>query len=96
MTNTAYKVRGEWLVDSNDDIVFKPLRFWLDHFGVTPFALDKGYVCTYKRSDGRFIDIQVENGFMMNWYDRDQYLDRLFFVGNADLDRVKLRLVISA
>lgn len=83
------KVRGEWLVDDNNNIVYKPLWFWLVYFGVVPVA---GYNGIYKRNDGRFIDIQVEGGYMMNWEDREKYSDKLFFVGNADLDRVKLRL----
>jgi hypothetical protein len=89
MANTnQFKVRGEWLVNENDNIVYKPLSFWLDYFGVKPV---EGYLGIFKTRENHFIDIQLHGGRMMLWGDREKYLDNLFFVGNADLDRMKIR-----
>ena len=84
----SFTVRGEWLVDSTGNIVYKPLSFWLDYFGVKPI---EGYEQFFKTKDGNFIDIELSGGYGLLWSEKDHYSDTLFFVGNADLDRMKIR-----
>lgn len=83
-----FKVYKEWLVDENGNTVYKPLSFWIEYFGITP--VDNG--CYFKQKNGKFIDIEVHGGYGLNWEDRDKYENELFFVGNADLDRCKVRI----
>lgn len=86
---TTFKIYQEWLCDSENNIVYKPLSFWLDYFRINPI---EGYNNYFKTSDGKFIDIEVNGGYGMEWNDRALYLDELFFVCNADLDRAKIRI----
>lgn len=84
---TNFKIYKEWICNEENQIVYKPLRFWLEYFGATPVS---EYTC--KTNKGKFIDVEVEGGYGMNWNEREDYLDKLFFVGNADLDRAKIRI----
>lgn len=87
--NNLFEVRGEWLVDNDGKIVYKPLSFWLDYFGVKPVD---GHPYIFKTNEDRvFIDIELHGGYSMNWNDKDKYMNELFFVGNADLCRMKIR-----
>ena len=55
---TTFKIYQEWLCDSENNIVYKPLSFWLDYFGINPI---EGYNNYFKTSDGKFIDIEVNS-----------------------------------
>ena len=83
------KVYREWLVDENNNIVYKTLVEWAEYFGL---KMVNGTDWCWTTRSGKFIDIEVEGGYGLNHMDFGKYANRLFFVGNADLDRMKIRL----
>lgn len=88
----VFKVSGEFLVDDKGNIAYKPLGFWLDYFGIKPID---GYECFFKTKDDKFIDIELRGGYGFIWSEKEDYINTLFFVGNADLDRMKIRQKIE-
>lgn len=87
------KVYREWLCDENNNIVKKPLSFWFEFFGVTAPDANIKWFWTDKRS--KRIDIEKNGGDGLLHDEYDQYKDKLFFCGNADLDNHKLREVVA-
>ena len=83
-----FKVYKEWLVDDNNKTVYMTLREWAAYYGLTPVA---GSSWAWMTRDGAFIDVEGRGGYGVTHADFDKYADDLFFVGNADLDRVKIR-----
>lgn len=90
----AMKVRKEWLCDENNEIVKKPLSFWFEYYSIKPLEY-KEYRCFWKteKEGGKRIDIEKLGGYGLMWDEYEQYKDKLFFVGNADLTNHKLRQV---
>ena len=89
------KVYREWLCDEENNIVFKPLSFWFEYFGVKPLEY-KEYRCFWKAENtGKRIDIEKNGGYGLTWEEYEAYKDKLFFVGNADLENPKLREKLS-
>lgn len=83
------KVYKEWLADENNNIVYKTLAEWAEYFGL---KMVESTEWVWKTREGKFIDIEVEGGYGLFHKDFGKYADRLFFVGNADLDRCKIRI----
>ena len=83
------KVYKEWLVDENNNIVYKTLAEWAEYFGLHAV---EGTTWVWKTRDDKFIDVEVEGGYGLLHKDFEKYADKMFFVGNADLDRAKIRI----
>lgn len=93
-----YNVRKEWLVDENDNIVVKPLRFWFEYFGIKPVKIPvhgnpgvyyQLFEVTKNSYYGeRFITIQC-GGYSLNHHNYESMMDKMFRTGNADFN-VKL------
>lgn len=85
------KVYKEWLCDENNKIVCKPLSFWFEYYNIKPLEY-KDWRCFWKNEkEGRTIDIEKLGGYGLTWDEYEAYKDKLFFVGNADLEQHKLR-----
>ena len=82
------KVYKEWLADENNNIVYKTLAEWAEYFGLKAV---EGTAWVWKTKDGKFIDIEVKGGYGLLHTEFSEYSNELFFVGNADLDRMKIR-----
>jgi len=92
------RIRKEWLCDDNGDIVYKPLSFWAEYFGLKPFEHDPNE-CFWKAEandkEVRFryaVLVEIGGGYVMAHDEYDKYKDELFFVANADIGWPKLRL----
>lgn len=90
------KVYKEWLCDENNSIVYKPLSFWVEHFGLKP--MDDEYKCYWKAEEkGKEVKfrgavvIELNGGYALTHRGYEAYKNELFFVANADLDTPKLR-----
>ena len=85
------KVYKQWLADENNNIIYRPLSFWIDYFEVKPLKY-KDYKCFWKsEKTGKTMDIEKRNGYGLLWDELKDYENKLFFVGNADLNTPKLR-----
>ena len=82
------KVYKQWLADDNNKIIFKTLAEWAEFYGL---KMVEGTTWCWKTRDGKFIDIERNGGYGLLHSEFGEYADKLFFVGNADLDRVKIR-----
>lgn len=82
------KIYKEWLADENNKIVYKTLAEWAEFFGLTPV---EGSTWAWKTRDGKFIDVERMGGYGVLHNEFEKYANELFFVGNADLDRMKIR-----
>lgn len=83
------KVYKEWLADENNNIVYKTLTEWAEYFGLKMVA---GSTWRWATRSGKYIDIEKEGGYGLLHSEFPEYADKLFFVGNADLDTVKIRI----
>ena len=83
------KVYKEWLTDENNNIAYKTLADWAVYFGLK--KVENTNWC-WRTRDGKFIDIEIEGGYGLLHKDFDKYANKMFFVGNADLDRMKIRI----
>ena len=84
------RVRKQWLCDKEGNIAYKPLHEWFDYFGIK----EGNGKCSWmqnKKTGRLFIDIELANGNGMTHSQYEELKNKLFFVGNADLDRPKLR-----
>lgn len=82
------KVYKEWLTDENNEIVCRTLAEWAEYFGLEKV---EETAWSWKTRDGRFIDIEKRGGYGLLHSEFNEYADKVFFVGNADLDRMKIR-----
>lgn len=83
------KVYKQWLADDNNNIAYKTLAGWAEYFGL---KMVEGSDWAWMTRSGDFIDIEVEGGYGLLHKDFAKYADKEFFVGNADLDRMKIRI----
>ena len=88
--NNGWYVHGEWLCDSENHIIKKPLSFWFNYYGVIPTEW-RGYELWRSTKTGKYMDIEKNGGYGLRHDQYEEYKDKLFFVGNADLDTPKLR-----
>lgn len=86
----GWHIHGEWICDADNLIVKKPLSFWFEHFGIVP-ATWRDYEMWRSEKTGKYIDIERHGGYGLRHSEYENYKDKLFFVGNADLDSPKLR-----
>lgn len=91
-----FKVRNEWLVNENNEIVKMTLREWVEYFKISPYeyTTENGkkwqtYKAENKKERNGFIDIYTKNGYGLLHNDFENYMDKVFRTGNADFD-VKL------
>lgn len=91
------KVYKQWLCDDDNKIVYKPLSFWAEYFGLKPMNGDE-YRCYWeaeaKDKEVKFrcaVVIELKGGYGLTHKGYESYKDELFFVANADLDTPKLR-----
>lgn len=82
------KVYREWLCIEDNKIVYKTLAEWAEYFGL---KMVEGSTWCWKTRDGKFIDIERVGGYGLLHSEFGEYADKMFFVGNADLDRMKIR-----
>ena len=88
-----FKVSKEWLVNADDNkTAVRPLSFWFEYFGIAPIDGTSWAWSTARNTRCGFIDIEVGGGYGMLHSQYEEHKDDLFFVGNADLARPKLRL----
>lgn len=91
------KVKGEWLVNENGEIVKMTLREWIEYFQISPVKYtfkETGntydmYNSSVKKERNGYIDIFKRNGYGLAHNEIEAYLDKTFRTGNADFD-VKL------
>lgn len=91
------KIRKEWLVDENNNIVKMTLREWFEYFKISPTTYtypETGNTYELWRSENKkerngYIDIYVNGGYGLKHCELDKYMDKVFRTGNADFD-VKL------
>lgn len=90
------KVRGEWLVDENNEIIKMTLREWIEYFNIVPhiYTDNSGkqwqlYRAENKKERNGFIDIYKHGGCGILHNELEKYMDKVFRSGNADFD-VKL------
>lgn len=83
------KVYKQWLADENNNIVYKTLTEWAEYFGLKPV---EGTTWRWTTRSGKHIDVEKEGGYGLLHSEFTEYADKLFFVGNADLDTVKIRI----
>lgn len=91
-----FKVRNEWLVNENNEIVKMTLREWIEYFKIEPFVYKddfnrnwQTYKSATKKERNGFIDIYKCGGYGLLHSEFENYLDKVFRTGNADID-VKL------
>lgn len=91
-----FKVRNEWLVDENNEIVKMTLREWIEYFKIKPciYTTQDGtkwqtYRSETKKERSGFIDIYRRGGYGLKHNEYESYMDKIFRSGNADFD-VKL------
>lgn len=91
-----FKVKNEWLVDEDNNIVKMTLREWVEYFGISPYEskdADGNVWETYKAENkterNGFIDIYKCSGYGLRHSEFEGYMDKIFRTGNADFD-VKL------
>lgn len=83
------KVYKQWLADEDNKIVYKTLAEWAEYFGL---KMVEGTQWMWKTREGKRIDIEKEGGYGLLHREFSEYADKLFFVGNADLDVHKIRI----
>ena len=83
------KVYKQWLADENNNIVYKTLIEWAEYFGVKAV---EGTPWAWQTREGKHIDIIKEGGYGLLHSEFPEYADKLFFVGNADLDTQTIRI----
>lgn len=86
----GWHVHGEWLCDKDNNIIKKPLSFWMDYYGLEP-TMWKTFQMWKSTVTGKYMDIERNGGYGLAHDQYEEYKDKLFFVGNADLDHPKLR-----
>lgn len=84
------KIYKQWLADDDNNILFKPLSFWFEYFGIVPGYSIDGYQY-WKTKAGKRIDIELCGGYGLKQSEYESKKNNLFFVGNADLDVWKVR-----
>ena len=91
-----FKVRNEWLVDENNEIVKMTLREWVEYFKISLYEVKDAdgnvwetYRAKNKKERNGFIDIYKYGGYGLRHSEFDGYMDKIFRTGNADFD-VKL------
>ena len=94
-----YRVRGEWLVDDNDDIVYKSLRYWFQYYNLVPIWCngehgERVFCGWYSLRFNCRVAVWGAGGYGVTKRDFEDgvYIGKLFFVGNADLDTPAIRL----
>ena len=75
------KIRNQWIVDNNGDVLYMTLREWIEQLELTP-AYDYLLKTNMK---GKAATVYV-GGYGIKWEDFSKYMDEVFFVNNADLD----------
>lgn len=83
------KVYKQWLADENNNIVYKTLAEWAEYYGL---KMVDGSEWAWMTRDGKHIDIEKEGGYCLFHSEFSEYADKLFFVGNADLDTQTIRI----
>ena len=82
----------------DNEIAVRTLRFWIEYFDIIPVRFsaqplgESQFLYWYSRKLQGGIDVIKEGGYGLNETDFKDYVNRPFFVGNADLDRYKIRL----
>ena len=85
-----FKVHGEWLCDDYNNIVKRPLSFWFEYYNLIPIEWN-GYQMWRSLTTTKCMDIEKSGGYGLRHDEYFKYKERMFFVGNADLDNPKLR-----
>ena len=91
------KVYKEWLCDTDNKIVFKPLSYWVEFFDLRPLEGEQYKYYWKANANGKGVRFRtatiIENrsGYGISRDEYEAYKDELFFVANADLDTPKLR-----
>lgn len=84
-----FEVRKQWLYNKEENaIASEALGYWFSFFDIE--AVDSFVWFSHKMN--KFIDIEIEGGYGLGAPKLTEYWYKDFFVGNADLDRWKLRL----
>ena len=88
-----FSVRGEWLVDDANSIVYRSLRYWLQYYEAVPMWCDgepgTKVFCGWhsKRFNCRVAVWGFGGrGITKEDYESGMYNEYVFYVGNADLD----------
>jgi hypothetical protein len=83
-------VYKEWLCDEHNNIVYMPLSKWAAYYKLNPYK--SGKIELWKSElTGKIMSIEKADGYGLLHKEFREYVDHLFFVGNADLDTPKLR-----
>lgn len=90
-----FKVKNQWLVDEDNNIVKMTLREWVEYFGIAPveyqreYGIFETYRAENKKERNGYIDIYKYGGYGLRHSEFEGYMDKIFRTGNADFD-VKL------
>ena len=76
----------QWLTDENNNILSMPLSFLFDYFGI--IEAEKWY--WFSKKEFRYMSIFKKGGYGLKHEEYETYKNKLFFVGNVDLDVPKL------
>ena len=88
-------VKKEWLCNKETgEIIKMPLRWWIENYGIKPTM--RGTYESYQsaklnpKSINNFLEIYRRGGYGIAHNDINNYLYKIFYFGNADLNEGKL------
>lgn len=88
-------VKKEWLCNKETgEIIKMPLRWWIENYGIKPAM--RGSYESYQseklnpKSVNNFLEIYRRGGYGIAHNEIDNYIDKVFYFGNADLNEGKL------
>lgn len=88
-------IKKEWLCNAETgEIVKMPLKWWIENYGIKPTM--RGTFESYKseklnpNSINNFLEIYRCGGYGIAHNEIDNYMNKIFFFDNADLNEGKL------